>query len=87
MASTLGLGVALDTALDDELVREGRVQDLIHAVNNLRKVRGLAITDRIRLRIPRDDADLMAWADRIAAETLATSVEVGQGAEIEILPA
>jgi isoleucyl-tRNA synthetase len=87
VASTLGLGVALDTALDDELAREGRVQDLIHAVNNLRKARGLAITDRIRLLLPSDDADLLEYADRIAAETLATSVEVGEGTEIEIFPA
>jgi isoleucyl-tRNA synthetase len=86
VASTLGLSVALDTTLDDALLREGRVQDLIHAVNGLRKERGLAITDRIRLLLPGDDADLLEHADRIAAETLAVSVEVGDGAEIEIFP-
>ncbi len=85
VASTLGLSVALDTALDDELRREGRVQDLVHGVNGLRKERGLAITDRIRLRVPPGDADLMAYSDRIAAETLAVSVEVGDD-EIEIAP-
>ena len=53
VASTLGLSVALDTTLDDELLLEGRVYDLIHAVNVLRKERGFAITDRIALRIPR----------------------------------
>jgi len=84
VASTLGLSVALDTTLDDELRREGRVHDLIHAVNVLRKERGLAITDRIHLRIPRDDADLLVDADWIAAETLASTVEVGEDTVIEL---
>jgi isoleucyl-tRNA synthetase len=84
VASTLGLSVALDTTLDDELLREGRVHDLVHAVNGLRKERGLAITDRIRLALPRKHADLLEHADRIAAETLAVSVEAGDGDDIEI---
>jgi isoleucyl-tRNA synthetase len=84
VASMLGLSVALDTALDDELLREGRVYDLIHAINTLRKERGLEITDRIVLRVPRDDADLLDHADWIAAETLATSIEVGADSVIEI---
>ncbi len=84
VASTLGLSVALDIGLDDELRREGRVHDLMHAVNVLRKERGLAISDRIELRIPRQDADLLQYSDRIAAETLATGIEVGDGDGIEI---
>jgi isoleucyl-tRNA synthetase len=84
VSSTLGRTVALDTALDDELRREGRVHDLIHAVNVLRKERGFAITDRIHLRIPRADADLLDDADRIASETLATTVEVGDGPDTAI---
>ena len=84
VASMLGLSVALDTTLDDELRREGRVYDLIHATNTLRKERGLDVTDRIALRVPRDDADLLDHADWIAAETLATSVEVGADSVIEV---
>ena len=45
--ATDGVTVALDTAVDDELVREGRVYELIHQVNTMRKEAGLELTDRI----------------------------------------
>jgi len=84
VASTDGVSVALDTTLDDDLVLEGRVNDAIHAINSQRKEIGLALTDRIRLTLPAGDADLLVAKDLIATETLATSVEVGTGASIEI---
>ncbi len=71
-----GLTVALDTTLDDELRREGRVLDLIHRLNQMRRDAGLELTDRIRIWIP--DQDLLAYADQIKRETLATSVELGE---------
>jgi isoleucyl-tRNA synthetase len=83
LASSDGLTVALDTHLDDELVLLGRVLDLVHAVNTMRKDAGLEITDRIRLTIPHADADLLAHEDRIAAETLAVSVDAN-GGEIQL---
>jgi isoleucyl-tRNA synthetase len=75
VASADGTTVALDTALDDELLREGRVYELIHRVNSLRKDSGLALTDRIALTIPAHDADLLEHAEWIKAETLAVSLE------------
>ncbi len=77
-----GTAVALDTALDDELLVEARVNDLVHAVNRLRKERGLELTDRIRLTLPADDADLVAYRDWIAGETLAVAVDVGSDSEL-----
>jgi isoleucyl-tRNA synthetase len=77
VASTDGVSVALDTTLDDELELEGRVNDTIHAINNRRKERGLALTDRIKLTLASSDADLLGARDLIAEETLAVSVEVG----------
>jgi isoleucyl-tRNA synthetase len=71
------VSIALDTTLDDDLVLEGRVFDLIHHVNNLRKERGLELTDRIRLQLGAGDADLLAHADWIAREVLAVSVVTG----------
>ena len=68
--------VALDTALDDELRREGRLLDWIHEVNSLRKESGLAVTDRVRLWLP-DEEIVTAFGERLQAETLAVSVEVG----------
>ena len=77
VASEDGVTVALDTALDDELLLEARFLDRVHEVNVLRKESGLEITDRIKLWIP--DADLVErYGDRLAAETLAVSVELGE---------
>src|SRR5581483_10527276 len=76
VASEEGVTVAIDTALDDELRLQGRLLDLVHEVNALRKSTGLEVTDRIRLWIPHED--LLPFADRIAAETLAVSVEQGE---------
>jgi isoleucyl-tRNA synthetase len=82
VASEDGVTVAIDTELDDDLLREGRLLDLVHRVNALRKEQGLEVTDRIRLWIP--DADLLdAYADRIAAETLAVQVERGDDLRLE----
>jgi isoleucyl-tRNA synthetase len=77
VAASDGVTVALDLALDDELVREGRVYELVHTVNTMRKEAGLELTDRIRLTIPETDADLLEHSEWIARETLALSVEIG----------
>ena len=77
VAASDGLTVALDLHLDDELVRAGRVYDLIHGVNSMRKEAGLELTDRIGLTIPEADADLLEHEDWIARETLAVSVGIG----------
>ena len=66
--------VAFDTTLTDELRREGRVYDLIHKVNGLRKDSGFEIADRIDLTVPAADGDLLAFAEWIQAETLAVSL-------------
>jgi isoleucyl-tRNA synthetase len=71
-----GVTVALDTALDDELRREGRVYELIHLVNTMRKEAGLGLSDRIRLSLPSSDADLLGYRDWIAAEVLAISIDL-----------
>jgi len=83
VAADDGVTVALDTALDAELERQGRVYDLIHTVNSLRKAHGLELTDRIRLHLAGSDADLLAHADWIAEETLAVSVDA-DGAELAL---
>jgi isoleucyl-tRNA synthetase len=70
------LSVALDARLDPELELEGRVYDLVHAVNSMRKKQGLAITDRIVLTLPGGD-DLERFEDWIRSETLAVAIERG----------
>lgn len=75
--------VWLDTELDDELVLEGLAREVVNRVNALRKDRGLAVDDRIHLRVAaRGEAlerALDAHVDLIAAETLATAVERAGG--------
>jgi len=84
VASEDGVTVALETTLDAELELEGRVYDLIHRLNSLRKEEGLALTDRITVTLPDADADLLAHADRIKAEVLAVSLETDGGAAPQI---
>jgi isoleucyl-tRNA synthetase len=77
-ASEDGLAVALDTRLDPELELEGRVLDLIHAIQLMRKEAGLEVTDRIVLTLPGNGGDVLQHADWIKQETLATRIEQGE---------
>ena len=74
-----GLSVELDTELDDDLLREGRVNELVHQVNTMRRNSGLELTDRIVLTILTSDADLLVEGNErwIEAETLAVEIRLG----------
>ena len=82
-----GVTVALDTALDDELRLEGRVLDLIHMLNLMRREAGLALTDRIVVTLPRDEADLLAHEEWIKEEVLAVRIETDSVREPQIAKA
>ena len=83
VASDEGVTVALDTTLDQQLLRSGRVYELVHLVNTMRKDAGLGLSDRIALSLPGSDADLLdEHRDWIAAETLAVSVDLASGNEV-----
>jgi isoleucyl-tRNA synthetase len=74
------LTVGMDTEITEELSREGDVRDLVRGIQNLRKDSGLAVTDRIILRLSGSDKLRQAWksfSGYVAAETLAVSVEWG----------
>jgi isoleucyl-tRNA synthetase len=45
------LTVGLDTEVTEELLLEGCIRDLVRGVQNLRKERGLEVTDRIKLAV------------------------------------
>jgi isoleucyl-tRNA synthetase len=84
VASEQGLTVALDTALDAELLLEGRAYDLIRAVNQLRKDEGYALVDRIVLTVPEAEREVVeAHGDWISREVLATSIEVGDALRLQ----
>jgi isoleucyl-tRNA synthetase len=79
VAAQDGVTVALDTSLDPELELEGRVLDLIHQLNTMRKDAGLELTDRIRVTLPASQADLLRHEDWIKNETLAVEIETDGG--------
>ena len=55
IADDVTLSVAVDTEIDPELELRGRVYELIHTVNTMRKDAGLELTDRIVLTLPDGD--------------------------------
>jgi isoleucyl-tRNA synthetase len=74
--------VALDTALDDDLRREGWTREVIRAVNEARKQRGLEIADRIVLTLTVPPEWYEATNDSrelVAAEVLAKEIAVESG--------
>jgi isoleucyl-tRNA synthetase len=87
VVSEEGVTVALDTTLDDELRREGRVFEIIHQVNTMRKEAGLGLSDRILLSLPESDSDLLGYKDWIAAEVLAVSVDLTLEDQVTFEPA
>jgi isoleucyl-tRNA synthetase len=85
VAAADGVTVALDTALDDELLLEGRVYDLIRKVNTMRKDEGLELTDRIVLMVPQTEAELVAQhGDWIKGEVLAVEIRVDGASDLSI---
>ena len=76
--------VALDLDLDEDLRLEGVARELVRGLNDLRKERGLAVTDRVRIGVaggPRVDAALAAHGDWIASEVLAVALDRGAGGD------
>ncbi len=71
--------VVLDLVLDDELRAEGYARDVIRQVQDARKHAGLHVADRIELTLAAPaqwEHAVRGHADFIAAETLATALEV-----------
>jgi isoleucyl-tRNA synthetase len=74
--------VALDLSIDDDLKREGLSRDIVHAIQNARRNAGLAVEDRIELRLDGDDSLLQAARahdDYVRGETLTVEVHLGAG--------
>jgi isoleucyl-tRNA synthetase len=84
IAQNGALSIAIDTALDDELVHEGRVRELVHRINALRRDAGLELTDRIAVTLGPEEADLVDHEGWIKDETLALSLEVGDALAVEL---
>ena len=83
IAQNGALSVALDTTLDEELVREGRVRELVHRLNAMRRDAGLELSDRIAITLGPEEADLVDHEAWIKEETLAVEVRVADALAIQ----
>ncbi len=75
-----GVWVVLDTALTDDLVREGMARELIHQIQQLRKEAGFQIADRITLYYEGDSAladILRTHRDYVLREVLGQEARAG----------
>jgi len=68
--------LALDLALDEDLVRRGLVREVIRNVQDLRKASGLEVSDWIHLHLEGLD-DLEPFFDVVGREVLARTVSTG----------
>ena len=72
--------VILETAVDEDLAREGRARELVHHIQQMRRDQGLDVSDRIILYLDGSDGlneVLEAHRGYVLAETLATEVRPG----------
>ncbi|MBU3678546.1 MAG: isoleucine--tRNA ligase [Candidatus Kapabacteria bacterium] len=90
VATDAGTTVALDTELDESLVREGLAREFVSRLQKLRKDSGYNVTDRISVEYSTDDetsAAIESMRSYIGMETLAEALERGgqfEGTELEI---
>ena len=82
VASEGGLTVALDVTITDELRREGIARDFVNRIQNLRKDRDFDVTDKISIRLERNDETL---AEAIEANRAYIQQEV-QALSLDLVP-
>lgn len=73
------LTIALDVELTPALVEEGIARELVNRIQNLRKSSGLEITDRIEVRILRNEninGAVEHFGEYVASQVLANSIEL-----------
>jgi isoleucyl-tRNA synthetase len=81
VANSGQITVALDITLTDALRQEGLARELVNRIQNLRKEAGLALTDKILVKIQQNDALDTAIQNNlnyICAETLTGDLQVVQ---------
>ena len=72
------LTVALDTELNEDLIREGFAREFVNKVQNMRKEMDLNVMDRIRISFQGSaelNTALETFSDFICTETLANELQ------------
>jgi isoleucyl-tRNA synthetase len=85
------LTVAMDITISPELQDEGNARELVNRIQKIRKESGLAVTDRINVKIQEYEplkSAIINYGDYICAEILADSIQIENnlidGTEIEV---
>jgi isoleucyl-tRNA synthetase len=71
------LTVGLDSEITEDLLKEGTVRDIVRSIQNLRKEKGLNVTDRINLQLDGNDwvrSAVNSFKEHLLTETLADSI-------------
>ncbi|GAA3775462.1 isoleucine--tRNA ligase [Corallibacter vietnamensis] len=79
VANEGALTVALDVTITDDLRKEGIARELVNRIQNLRKDSGFEVTDRIDVKLQKEDSIVKAVSDNmdyIKTETLAEELEI-----------
>jgi isoleucyl-tRNA synthetase len=93
VTSSGSITVALDITITDKLKQEGIARELVNRIQNIRKDKAFEVTDKIALRIQRNnfiDAAVNNNLNYICSETLASSLELvdevkpGEGLLVEV---
>ena len=91
VASEGELTIALDINLTEELKQEGIAREFINKIQNLRKESGFEVTDRISLKINKNefyDQAVINFKDYICSQTLSVELEltngISEGVAVEI---
>lgn len=90
VANSNGITVALDITISEELKMEGVARELVNRIQNIRKDSGFEVTDKIEVKLEKNDQlekAIEANLDYIQTETLTKSLviveKIENGTEIE----
>ena len=87
VASGDGTTIALDLKLDENLVNEGIARELVNRIQNIRKSKGLEVTDKIEINIKKSEKlenAIKSNLDYIKGETLANKLYFSENFDDEV---
>ncbi len=83
-----GVTVAVDTELNEDLIREGLAREIVNRVQNMRKEANYELTDRIDIFLDGDDemkSSIEFMKDYVKRETLAVEIEFGSASDFDFI--